>query len=158
MVEVKIATLLIDQTGHIVLLKELSGDRVLPIWIGEAEARAIAGEVQDQKYKRPLSHDLLEMLLDTLEATVIKVEVSNLVDSTYYAQLYLQRENRIVKVDARPSDSIIMALKTHAPIFVAGALLERVEGIQIEDIEESGESLKDRVQRINPEDFGNFKL
>jgi len=113
----------------VVNLKEESGDRVLPILIGPAEAMAISLEVEGQKPPRPLTHDLLCGILDTLGVNVVRVVVTQLVDDTYHAQITLlaDGEDSEREIDARPSDAIAIALRAQSPIFATDDLLERVQ-------------------------------
>lgn len=103
----------------VVLLKSDEGEEVLPIWIGHAEGVAIELQLKGEKFERPLTHDLLKVSIESLGATVAKVAVTELRDNTFFAKIYLQRDDDVVVIDARPSDSIALALKFGAPIFVA---------------------------------------
>ena len=136
----------------VVLLKEVDGDRVLPIWIGYPEASAIALELAGLSFERPLTHDLVREIMEGLKAEVIKIEINDLIDNVFYAELFLQSGNVVAKIDARPSDSIVMALKFNAPIFVEEKLMARLPEDGSED------DLAKRIRWIKPEDFGNFIL
>jgi len=103
----------------VVLLKSDEGEDVLPIWIGHAEAMAIELQLKGDKFERPLTHDLLKASIECLGATVTKVAVTELRESTFFAKIHLQRGNDVVVLDARPSDSVALALKCGAPIFVS---------------------------------------
>jgi bifunctional DNase/RNase len=103
----------------VVLLKSDDGDEVLPIWIGHAEAMAIELHIKGSQFERPLTHDLLRTTIETLGATVSKVAITGLREGTFFAKIYLQRDAEALVIDARPSDSVALALKTNAPIFVA---------------------------------------
>jgi bifunctional DNase/RNase len=103
----------------VVLLKSDEGEEVLPIWIGHAEGMAIELQLKGEKFERPLTHDLLKAAIESLGATVAKVAVTELRDNTFFAKIYLQRDSEVVVIDARPSDSVALALKVGAPIFVA---------------------------------------
>ncbi|MBI4720130.1 MAG: bifunctional nuclease family protein [Chitinivibrionia bacterium] len=96
----------------VVLLKAVEREEVLPIWIGPAEALSIEMKLEGKKFERPLTHDLLKTALETFGAVVVKVVVSELKNNTFYAKIYLQRDNEIFVFDARPSDSIALALRT----------------------------------------------
>jgi len=120
---------MVEGNRPVVLLKEDSGDRVLPIVIGPAEAMAISMELQGEKPPRPLTHDLMRNMLAMLGVTVDRIVVAELVQDTYHAQIVLttdhgdgQRE-----IDARPSDAIALALRTDSPIFTTDELLDRVQ-------------------------------
>lgn len=158
--EVMVSSLAIDSAGNspVVLLKEAGGERVLPIWIGPAEASAIAIQLAGIRMKRPLTHDLLKNIVDGLDAKVSKVVINDLVGQTFHAEIYLQSGESLVKIDARPSDSIALALRTKTSIFVDEKLLA-LEGGSLEKSEEKrAQELRERLRRINPEDFGNLTL
>lgn len=103
----------------VVLLKSDEGDDVLPIWIGHAEAVAIELHIKGSQFERPLTHDLLRTTIETLGATVTKVAITGLREGTFFARIHLQRGADVLVIDARPSDSVALALKANAPIFVA---------------------------------------
>jgi hypothetical protein len=107
-----------DNDTPVVVLEEEDGTRWLPIWIGSAEARSIALEIEEMRSPRPNTHDLARDLIHHLDAEVERVVVTELRDGTYYATLQLERDGRTVAVDARPSDAIAIALRARAPIFV----------------------------------------
>ncbi len=162
MLEVKIEGLALDMTTNtpVVILTPKELDKVLPIWIGHAEAWAIALELSGVGSKRPLTHDLLKRVIETLEARVERVEVTELKDQTFFAIIHLAANGRTWQVDARPSDSIALALKTGASIFVNEELFSLKKGDTPESLEmpTDRESLRDRLKRINPEDFGKYSL
>ncbi len=161
MVEVSVAHLGLDRNTNspVVILKEREGTGVLPIWIGPAEASAIAMEMQGVKAPRPMTHDLLKQVLVGMGATLKRVNISAVRERTYYAELLVQREDHVYQFDARPSDSIALALRLQAPIFAEAALLDQSSS-------ESGESasppamdaeqLRQHLERMDPQDFGRF--
>ncbi len=164
MVEVRVSRLYVDSTTNqmVVWLEEVEGTRALPIWIGYAEANAIALELRNEKFKRPLAHDLIEDVLDRLNARVMKVVISDLRPGakglrTYYAELFLQAEGRIVEIDARPSDSIVLALKAKAPLFVTEKVIDE-QGQEMTGEQDKASGLRERLQDIDPKDFGTFNL
>jgi bifunctional DNase/RNase len=163
MIEVKVAHLGLDRATNtpVVILQELDGERVLPIWIGPAEASAIAMELAGVKFARPLTHDLVKQIVIGLGANLSRVLISSVKENTYYAELHLHREDHIIQIDARPSDSIAVALRLKAPIYTQEGLLEltAVDTIQpmAPDPDEMGpESLKSYLEKLDPEDFGKF--
>ena len=164
MVKTSVLGLFVDPRGNapVVLLKEADGDRTLPIWIGENEAQAVALELAGEKYQfhRPLTHDLVKSVLDKLDAQITRVVVSELKElggrMTYYAELFLSSKGGIIKIDARPSDSIILALKIKLPIYVAEGVMDASTGEASE--EDRAQRLRDRLQRIDPENFGRFSF
>ena len=161
MIQARINGLALDVTTNspvVILSAQDSDTKLLPIWIGHYEAWAIAMELSGLSSKRPLTHDLLRSVIQALGGKVTKVEVTELVDQTFYAKIYIQMNDTILEVDARPSDSIALALKTKVPIYVADELFEiKSKGGKAPD-SYAPESLKERLKRINPEDFGKYSL
>lgn len=160
--EVKLEGLALDMTTNtpVVILTPEGIDKVLPIWIGHAEAWAIAMELSGVGAKRPLTHDLLKNVIEGLHTHVERVEITEIKDQTFYALIYLRTNGTVTKIDARPSDSIALALKTGAAIFVNEDLFNaRTEGSPDKPpIPTDRESLRDRLKNINPEDFGKYSL
>jgi uncharacterized protein len=164
-IEVRVAHLGLDRTTNtpVVILQEREGERVLPIWIGPAEASAIAMELAGVKFARPLTHDLLKQLIVGLGAELRKVIITQVKDNTYYAELHIYRGDTVIQIDARPSDSIALALRLKSPIFTSDSLLS-VTSVDTGD--PSGEptgptpldadQLKTYLQNLDPEDFGKF--
>ena len=178
LVEVKVQSLGLDRSSNtpVVILEELEGERVLPIWIGPGEASAIAMQLADMEFSRPLTHDLLVAVLNGLGGSLRKVIITRVEKNTYYAELIIHRNGEIISVDARPSDSIAVALRVDARIFAQDELLERAH-IEIADAETTetseaqaeqpkrkeppsermdADELKEYLRRLNPEDFGRF--
>jgi len=138
----------------IVLLKEVEGTRYLPIWIGAGEATAIAFALEGVRPQRPLTHDLLKLSVEALDATVQRVVVTEMRDGIYYADLVLTREGEEITVSSRPSDAIALAARTGSPIFVSPQVLEE-SGVEIRDEEEEDEVARFRnfLDSVKPEDF-----
>ncbi|TVP49610.1 MAG: bifunctional nuclease family protein [Gemmatimonadales bacterium] len=136
-VEVKVQSLGLDRASNtpVVILCEESGERVLPIWIGPGEASAIAMHLADMKFSRPLTHDLLVAVLNGLGGRLERVIISRVADATYFAEMVVRVGEDEISVDARPSDSIAVALRTNARIFANEALLERAS-IEMTDPEQ----------------------
>jgi hypothetical protein len=175
MIEVKVQSLGLDRASStpVVILQESEGSRVLPIWIGPGEASAIAMELAGMKFSRPLTHDLFASVILGLGGTLQRVMITRVVDNTYYAELVISRGTELISVDARPSDSIAIALRMGAPMFTTEDLLENTAievaepGDELEDpdraeVEKAGpekltaEQLREHLRRMNPEDFGRF--
>lgn len=173
MVEVRVQSLGLDRANNnpVVILEEEKGDRVLPIWIGPGEASAIAIQLADWSFSRPLTHDLLVSVLGGLGGTLERVIITGVVQNTYFAEMIIHRNGGVISVDARPSDSIAVALRMKAKIFADEGLLETasVEIVEEESLTPEGESfgepkrpeiqaedLKDYLRKLNPEDFGRF--
>jgi bifunctional DNase/RNase len=163
-IEVRVAHLGLDKTTNtpVVILQEQNGERVLPIWIGPAEASAIAMELAGMKFARPLTHDLLKQVIVGLGAELRKVIITKVQDNTYYAELHIYRGDAIVNIDARPSDSIALALRLKAPIFTSDELLENTT-VDTSELSTDSTSppldadwLKNHLQNLDPEDFGKF--
>lgn len=171
LVEVRVQSLGLDRASNtpVVILQETDGERVLPIWIGPGEASAIAMHLASMAFARPLTHDLLVSVLGGLGGSLQRVIISRVVENTYYAEMIIQRDGRVVSLDARPSDSIAVALRVRAPIYANEELLERA-AVEMVDEEEASqeredqdgspgmdaEQLKEYLRKLNPEDFGRF--
>ena len=138
--EVKIRGLLIDPTTNspVVLLKDVSSDTMLPIWVGPYEANSIASEIEKLPSLRPMTHDLLKNVIRQLGGVVNRVVVTDLRDSTFFAVIEISLLEQTVLIDARPSDAIALALRVDCPIFVKEAVLEssRTEISRVIDEEE----------------------
>jgi bifunctional DNase/RNase len=119
MIPVKVDQLFLSNVGFVVLLKGSADERSLPIFIGEAEAQAIALRVNGVEIPRPLTHDLLKNMLDYLECRLMRIEICDLKDGTFYANLVLERDGAPTALDCRPSDAIALALRCGSPIFVS---------------------------------------
>ena len=134
----------------IVLLKEVDGIRYLPIWVGAAEATAIAFAQQGLTPPRPLTHDLIKNILDTLGTTVESVQVTHLTDGVFFSKILLEKG---IEVSARPSDAIALALRTGSPIYGTEAVFNSA-GIEIPDqADDQVEAFREFLDQINPEDF-----
>ena len=142
----------------VVMLQEADGDRLLPIWIGRAEARAIAMELAGKRFQRPLTHDLIKTIIDGLDAAVAKISIVELKDSTFYAKIFIEKRDEIVGIDARPSDSIAIALRTKSPIFAAEELLQPQPTPDDLSEDEKAEALRRYLEDMDPEDFGKSAL
>lgn len=163
MIEVTVAHLGLDRATNtpVVILQEKEGERVLPIWIGPAEASAIAMELAGVKFSRPLTHDLVKQIVLGLGASLDRVLISQVKENTYYAEMHLTHDDHVIHVDARPSDSIAVALRLKAPIFTQEGLLELTSVDTVEPMSPSPEamdpeSLKSYLEKMDPEDFGKF--
>ena len=164
-IEVRVAHLGLDRTTNtpVVILQEQNGERVLPIWIGPAEASAIAMELAGMKFARPLTHDLLKQVIVGLGADLRKVIITQVKDNTYYAELHIYRGDAVINIDARPSDSIAVALRLKAPIFTSDELLENttIDTSELTTTETGPQpldedTLKNYLQNLDPEDFGKY--
>jgi len=125
--KVSIAGLTMDPASNtpIIILKSEEDEQAVPIWIGLLEATSIASALQNIKYERPMTHDLLKNFADTLQISVVKVEVCDLKDNTFYARIYFVSKDKSFDIDARPSDAIALALRFKAPIYVEDSVMQK---------------------------------
>ena len=167
MVEVTVARLGLDSAtnSYVVILREKAGTRLLPIWIGKPEAESILVQMNDLKRERPLTHDLCKTLITGLGGTLRRVTITRVEKSTYFAELQIAGPAGVVEFDARPSDSIAIALRLSAPLYASASLLTELEGEADEapDVpptppegDLTSEQLKAYLERLRPEDFGKF--
>ncbi len=176
MVELTIESIRVSLMNYqrVVILKEKDSDRYLPIWIGPAEADAIAVRLQDVNVARPLTHDLLRSVIDTLGASVEHVVVNDLSNDTFFARITLQVDGRSLEIDSRPSDAIALAVRAQVPIYADETVLDKAgvkldaEGQGLEGVTEvvegprevSPEELeklspfRDVIEGLDLEDFG----
>jgi bifunctional DNase/RNase len=174
-VEVRVHGLILEQKTqqNIVILREIEGERILPIWIGPVEAQAIRRYLAEESFPRPLTHDLIQLVVDGLKAKVSRIVIADLKESTFFASIVVESAGEVLSIDARPSDSIAVALRAKAPIFVNEKLLQpppsatETEALEesAEDSpkrelseEEKAEQLRRFLEKLNPEDFGKFQL
>ena len=137
----------------IILLKEVNGERFLPIWVGTFEASAIALELVNFKTPRPMTHDLIISIINNLGAKVDFIAVTNIINDTFYAVLNLiNTAGETISIDLRTSDAIAIAVRSKCPIFASKLVLENA-GLRISSIEEEIEKFKDFLDHTNPEDF-----
>jgi bifunctional DNase/RNase len=161
MLEVTVSDIGLDRNTNspVVILRERGGARILPIWIGAAEANAIAMELKGVKAQRPLTHDLLKQIIVGLGGELRRVVISSVKENTYFAELLIHREDHVFQVDARPSDSIALALRLNAPIFTSDQLLDE-SGLQTDepapDPSLDADKLKEYLEKMDPQDFGKF--
>ncbi len=147
-----------DMVGKqpIVLLKTVDGNRFLPIWIGHPEAAAILMKLQGAQTPRPMTHDLLNDMLEQLEAKCERVSVTELRDNTFYASITISVNGSEIEIDSRPSDAIALAVRCSAPIFAAEEVIDESSiefEHEVEDQEEVVERFKDFLDEVSPEDF-----
>ncbi len=159
-VEMKIRGLMMDPVTNmpIVILKDVNGSSVLPIWVGIYEANAIALEIEKVSTPRPMTHDLLKNLLVGLEIRVDKVVVSELKDDTFYALIWLQRNGEVISIDSRPSDALALALRVDCPIFVEDEVLKNSKVSSTASDKVSSEELRKWLENLNDEDIGRYKM
>lgn len=158
--EMKLSGLIMDSTTNapVIILKDLEDKEVISIWIGLLEASAIAVELEKIDLPRPMTHDLVKNVLDSLNIKVLKVEIADLRDNTFYAFIHLSMGGKTFTIDARPSDAIAIALRTKSPIYVDEDVIKKSKKMDLESIKEVGETdeskeLKDLLEKMSPEDF-----
>jgi bifunctional DNase/RNase len=162
--EMKVRGLALDPLSNmpIIILKDEEDKRSLPIWVGIFEANAIALELEKIATPRPMTHDLIKNILDTIEARVLKVVVTDLKENTFFAALHLQIGETEYTVDSRPSDAIALALRVAAPIFVEEDVVRKAKTLEVatKDAEpvktDDPERIKEWLGSIKPEDFEKF--
>lgn len=155
--EMKVTGIAIDPftNSPIVILKSEDGMNVLPIWVGFMEASSIAMELEKTPRVRPITHDLIKNIFDQINFKLTKIEVTDLKDNTFYANIYLKKNGKEHIFDARPSDAIAIAIRTGAPIFVNEKVIEIAQKIEFE---ENDEKLRNLLSQFSDEDFGNYKM
>jgi bifunctional DNase/RNase len=159
-VEMKIRGLMMDHVTNmpIVILKDVNGNTVLPIWVGIYEANAIALEIEKVSTPRPMTHDLIKTLLLGLETQVRKVVVSELREDTFYALIWLEKDGELITVDSRPSDALALALRLDCPIFVDDGVLKSSKMASTMSDRVNNDELKRWLEGLNDEDLGRYKM
>lgn len=149
LVQMNVRGLLFDpyNNAYIVILRDEENAEMLPIWVGKAEASAISFALEHVAPPRPLTHDLMKAILDSIDAKVISAVVTDLKDNTYFAKIHLLYGDSEFAIDSRPSDAIAVALRTEAPIFTTSEVLNK----------QSSEELERWLENLKPEDFGKFE-
>jgi bifunctional DNase/RNase len=148
LIQMKVEGLLFDPRSnmYIMLLKEINGNGTLPIWIGKPEADSIALALGKIETPRPLTHDLIKNITDTLKIRITKIIVTEILNNTYYSLLCLNDGKKETFVDSRPSDAVAIALRANAPIFIEDSIMEQ----------KSADELEEWLKNLKPEDFGNI--
>ena len=173
LVEVDVMRLGLDRSSnsYVVILQEKEGSRLLPIWIGQPEAESIVIEMNRIKRERPLTHDLCKNLIVGMGGSLRRVHITKVQNRTFFAELHIAMPTGMVQIDARPSDSIAVALRFAAPIFAQASLLTAllVDDADSDEVEfpiapaedepdASAETLKQYLENLRPEDFGKFNM
>jgi uncharacterized protein len=159
-VEMKIRGLMMDPMTNnpIVVLKDVNGTAILPIWVGMYEAHAIALEIEKAVTPRPMTHDLIRNLLFGLETGVKKVVVSELKDDTFYAVIWLERDGQLISIDSRPSDALAIALRLDCPIYVEETVLKTSSRTAAVAEAGNNEEVRKWLENLNDEDLGRYKM
>jgi len=161
-IEVKVMGIVMDQKAlnPVVVLTDLDSQKALPIWIGVFEAEAISRGIEEAVALRPMTHDLLKQILDTFQASVLRVVIHDLKGNTYYASIYLKIDGRELVIDSRPSDAIALAVRIKDPIYVTEAVFEETKQIDLlaSTLLDEQDDLKTIIEGLKPEDFGDYKM
>jgi bifunctional DNase/RNase len=159
-IEMTIKGLMIDPVTNmpIVVLRDVNGDRVLPIWVGVFEANAIALQIENVQTPRPMTHDLLANVIGRMAGRIERITVCDLKDNTFYASVVIQTAGQRLVIDARPSDAIALALRSGSPIFVDELVFDRTQ-----QAEQGGEAdemarLRKWLENLGEEDLGKYKM
>ncbi|MCB0334296.1 MAG: bifunctional nuclease family protein [Bdellovibrionales bacterium] len=149
-IEMFVGGLVLDPNTQapVVVLKDESGEVHLPIWIGVAEATSIASAIKELEMARPLTHDLITEFFSELDVRVQRIVVTELKDSTYYAELVVSQGDKIMIFDSRPSDAIAIALRASAPIFVTKAVLDQAQITFAQSGQEASEAVENSEEEI----------
>jgi bifunctional DNase/RNase len=159
-IEMNIKGLMIDPITNmpIIILRDQSGQKILPIWVGVFEANAIALQIENVQTPRPMTHDLLKNVIDDLDARVERIVVCELKDNTFYAMIYLESTGGTRTIDARPSDAIALALRTRSPIFVEETVMETAHSVEAgRDAMDVGR-LRKWLEGLSEEELGKYKM
>lgn len=158
-VEMKVKSLMMDPVTQmpIVILRDPSGDSLLPIWVGLFEANAIALQLEKITTPRPMTHDLLRSVLSSMDAQVDRIVITDLKENTFYAAVHLRCNGRAVKVDSRPSDAIALALRTESPIFVDRAVIDKASSQGDSEEENKAEKLRTWLEKLDPGELGKYE-
>jgi len=162
MVEMKVEGLTLDPLTNmpIIILKDLAGDKALPIWVGYFEANAIALEIEKINTPRPMTHDLLNNIISSLQAKVKHILVTDLKDNTFFAEISVIQNGSDMTIDSRPSDAIALALRSKSPIFVEEKVIEAAKSLDMPDPDklqnQEKKQWKDWITSIKPQDFGKL--
>ena len=159
-VEMKIRGLMMDPVTNmpIVVLKDINGNAILPIWVGIYEANAIALEIEKVSTPRPMTHDLIKTLLLGLGTGIRKVVVSELKDDTFYAVIWLDKDGDLISVDSRPSDALALALRLDCPIYVDESVLKSSKRSNAAADKVSDEEQRRWLESLDDEDLGRYKM
>ena len=162
LVPMTVKGLMLDPLSNspIVVLRDAQDKVFLPIWVGVPEANAIALQLETVETPRPMTHDLLRNLIGQLDAQVTRIVITELRDSTFFALIEIRKsgEAGTIDVDARPSDAIALALRVHAPIYVAQGVLDQAQTTEVGEMRDKAEKTKEWFEQINPDDLGKYKM
>jgi len=138
---------------YVLILEEIDGPRLIPIWIGPAEGNSIAMHLNNIQLPRPMTHDLIVSFLKSMNAKISKVVITELKESTFYASIYVEQNGNIQEIDARPSDSIALALRASSPLFVNDAIFEQCEPLLKPISKDEVDDFRKKLVHLKPEDI-----
>jgi bifunctional DNase/RNase len=162
-IEFRIKGLMMDPLTNapIVVLQEVAGEAILPIWVGIFEANAIALQIEKVDMPRPMTHDLLKSVLDHLGIEITRVVVSELCENTFYALIFLSSGDRTITIDSRPSDAIAIAMRMDAPIFITDEVVSKsrqTDAAEHTSERRVAEDIKKWLENLNPDNLGKYKM
>ncbi len=159
-VEVRIRGLMMDPVTNMpmIVLKDIAGDGVLPIWVGIFEANAIALEIEKSATPRPMTHDLLRNVLRSFDAHITRVVVSELREDTFYAVIWMERDGQVLSIDARPSDALALAMRADCPIFVSRSVMDAARTGQKGGRDVNADELRRWLEGLGDDDMGRYKM
>ena len=138
---------------YVIVLEEIDGPRLIPIWIGPAEGNSIAMHLKNVSLPRPMTHDLMVTFLKSVNAKISKVVITELKESTFYASIYLEQDGTVQEIDARPSDSIALALRASSPLFVDDSVFEQCEPLLKPISKDEVDDFRKKLVDLRPEDI-----
>lgn len=159
--EMQIVGITIDPATQspIVILRDMANQNILPIWIGILEANAIAVGLEKVQLPRPMTHDLLKSIMDQTGVRLLKIEITDIKDNTYYAALHLDAGGKTLVIDSRPSDALAIAIRLGAPILVHQAVIEKAVRIDGETGQgQEKDKWAELLEKMDPEDFSKYKM
>lgn len=162
--EMRVAGITVDPFTNtpIVILKDLEEKDVLPIWIGLLEASSIATALENVQTPRPMTHDLMKSILDQLGVKVVKIEINDLRDNTYFAIIHMEVDNKRMAIDSRPSDAIALSLRVGASIFVEENVIKKSAKVDLAKKEDKvvvdTTEWEEILENLSPDDFGKYKM
>jgi bifunctional DNase/RNase len=159
-IEVRIRGLMMDPVTNMpmVVLKEVGGEDVLPIWVGIFEANAIALEIEKNAPPRPMTHDLIRNLLRSFEVRVTRVVISDLKDDTFFAVIWMERNGEVLSIDARPSDALALAMRADCPVYVSRMVMDAARAGQKGSRDGSSDELRRWLEGLGDDDMGRYKM
>lgn len=160
MKEVKVLGITIDPVTNapIVILRDVDKKFTLPIWIGVLEANSIAIEMEKMNLPRPMTHDLTRDIIEQFGGRVLRVEITDLKDNTYYTIIYIQSNGKKIQIDSRPSDAIALALRCEAAIYVYDSVLEKAYSLESAEGKEGQDKWSELLEMLDPEEFTKYKM